>query len=199
MDYEIAIGGASRKVSLATRGRAADQFEVHLGSERRPLIVRVLQHEPPTSVVAIGQRIYSVRLLRRTPTAVEFLLNGERVVAERASARTAPPTGGSGVATVAEEVTAHYPAKVVRVPVMKGARVKAGETILVLEAMKMETYLEAPRDCTVAAIYVREGDMIARGARLAHLDFDPDSAADATGGGPAKPGDRPAPSDRADP
>ncbi len=51
-----------------------------------------------------------------------------------------------------------------------GAAVKRGDTVLVLEVMKMETPVVAPQDGTVASINVSAGDMVEAGALLATLN-----------------------------
>ncbi len=42
----------------------------------------------------------------------------------------------------------------------KGASLAAGETILIIESMKMEIPIEAPRACTLSEILVSEGDVL---------------------------------------
>jgi propionyl-CoA carboxylase alpha chain len=54
------------------------------------------------------------------------------------------------------------PGLVVAVPVKEGQAVKAGETLAVVEAMKMENVLVAERDATISKLRVREGDSLAR-------------------------------------
>ena len=61
-------------------------------------------------------------------------------------------------------------AMVWKIEVAPGARVAAGDTLIVLEAMKMEIPVTAPRDGTVAAILVAEKQMVAEGEALAVLD-----------------------------
>ena len=51
-----------------------------------------------------------------------------------------------------------------------GAQVKTGDTVLVLEIMKMETPVVAPKDGTVASINVSEGQSVEAGALLATLN-----------------------------
>ena len=51
-----------------------------------------------------------------------------------------------------------------------GQAVKKGETVLVLEAMKMENDIVAPQDGTVASINVSTGDSVESGAVLATLN-----------------------------
>ena len=67
-------------------------------------------------------------------------------------------------------VTAPMPGTVLKVLVEPGARVGARETLVVLEAMKMETPLVSPYDATVRAVHVGEGDRVAGGAVLVELE-----------------------------
>ena len=53
---------------------------------------------------------------------------------------------------------------------MSEMRVKAGDSIAVLEVMKMETPVVAPKDGTVASIDTKAGDMVEAGALLATLN-----------------------------
>jgi acetyl/propionyl-CoA carboxylase alpha subunit len=67
-------------------------------------------------------------------------------------------------------VTAPMPGTVLKVLVEPGARVSARQTLVVLEAMKMETPLASPYDATVHAVHVAEGDRVAGGALLVELE-----------------------------
>lgn len=49
---------------------------------------------------------------------------------------------------------------IIRVHVKAGQVVEAGEVVLVLEAMKMETNIKAPRTCRVKAVHVKPGDPV---------------------------------------
>jgi acetyl-CoA carboxylase biotin carboxyl carrier protein len=61
-------------------------------------------------------------------------------------------------------------AMVWKIEVAAGACVHAGDTLIMLEAMKMEIPVTAPRAGTVAAILVTEKQMVAEGEALAVLD-----------------------------
>jgi acetyl/propionyl-CoA carboxylase alpha subunit len=76
------------------------------------------------------------------------------------------PGAGTGSATI----TAPMPGTVIKVNVHEGSTVEAGDPLVVLEAMKMETPLLAPFDATVKAVHVEEGDRVAGGAVLVELD-----------------------------
>ncbi len=58
------------------------------------------------------------------------------------------------------DVSSPMPGKVVSLKVSPGDKVKKGDVLLVIEAMKMENEIHSPIDGTVGEIYVREGDQI---------------------------------------
>ncbi len=63
-------------------------------------------------------------------------------------------------------VTAPMPGKILDIKIKKGDRVKAGDVLIILEAMKMENEVVAPRDGVVEDIKVNVGDTVDRGAVL---------------------------------
>ncbi|MBM4089605.1 MAG: pyruvate carboxylase [Planctomycetes bacterium] len=67
-------------------------------------------------------------------------------------------------------VGASMPGKVTRVQVRKGDKVKQGQGLLALEAMKMEAAVYAPRDATVAGVLVEMGSVVAAGDLLIVLE-----------------------------
>ena len=68
-----------------------------------------------------------------------------------------------------QEIHAPMPAKVVRVLVTPGAAVQKGDTLIVLEAMKMELPLRSASDATVTAVHCQEGQLVQPDALLAEL------------------------------
>lgn len=81
-----------------------------------------------------------------------------------APAPTAAPAAG------ATTVEAPMPGKILNIKVSAGQAVKFGETVIVMEAMKMETEIVAPADGTVAQILVKAGDAVDTGAALVTLN-----------------------------
>jgi pyruvate carboxylase len=67
-------------------------------------------------------------------------------------------------------VAAPMPGKVSTVAVKKGAAVKAGQRLLSIEAMKMETAVYCPRDAAVADVLVKGGSIVAAGDLLIVLE-----------------------------
>ena len=75
----------------------------------------------------------------------------------------------SATPTDVTEVTSQMPGAVFKQLVKKGDRVRAGEAILILEAMKMEMEVASPVDGQVAEINVGVGDQVATGQVLAKI------------------------------
>ena len=69
-------------------------------------------------------------------------------------------------------LTAPMPGKIVAVAVQPGDHVKSGDTLLVMEAMKMEHSIHAPRDGKVEEIFYQPGDQVVDGAELIALADD---------------------------
>ena len=84
-------------------------------------------------------------------------------------AETPAPAAAAGPGTGAP-VKAPLPGVVTKVPVTVGQTVKKGETVLVLEAMKMENDLEAPRDLTVKRIFVAPDEVVGTDALLIEFE-----------------------------
>jgi biotin carboxyl carrier protein len=74
--------------------------------------------------------------------------------------------------TVASEgaVTAIMPGKVIRVMVSEGDTIAEGEVVCILEAMKMENELKAPKAGTVTALHVQPGQDVEMGTVLAEIE-----------------------------
>ena len=81
------------------------------------------------------------------------------------AAFTAPPVSGSGTT-----MEAPMPGKVLKVLAKAGEQVKENQPIIVLEAMKMENEIVAPKDGVVSAVYVNEGSAIDVGQPIATIE-----------------------------
>lgn len=68
-----------------------------------------------------------------------------------------------------DDMTAPMPATVVTIAAGPGVQVAAGDPVIVLEAMKMELVVRAPRAGQVTAVHCRVGEIVRPGTRLAEL------------------------------
>jgi len=78
-----------------------------------------------------------------------------------------PPAAAAPVA--GEAVTAPMPGNILKVNVTAGQAVKEGDVLVVLEAMKMENEILAPKACTVKQVLVSKGATVDTGATLVVL------------------------------
>ena len=87
-----------------------------------------------------------------------------RVESERLRAAAAAKRSGGGAAEKA--MMAPMPGRVVKLLVAAGDEVKAGQGLIVIEAMKMENELRAKGPCTIGEIHVQAGAAVEAGAKL---------------------------------
>ena len=80
------------------------------------------------------------------------------------------PASGAGLAAGANELRAPFNGKLIAVHAALGAVVKRGDTLAVLESMKLEHALAAPRDGVVLALRVEAGQQVAPGQVLVQLE-----------------------------
>ena len=78
----------------------------------------------------------------------------------------AAPAGAAG----SIKVSSPMPGKIVSVKATLGQKLKKGDVILILEAMKMENEIVSPQDGTLASINVTAGQSVEAGALLATLN-----------------------------
>jgi biotin carboxyl carrier protein len=69
-----------------------------------------------------------------------------------------------------KKITAPMPGKVVRILVAAGAEVEAGQSVLVIEAMKMQNELKSPKKGILRKITVSEGAAVEAGRILAEVE-----------------------------
>jgi len=123
-------------------------FESVSGQPVYSLIVDGRSHE---SYIYQGEDNWQVLLRGRLyPVTVE----DEREKRLRAAA-------GGGVAETGEfHLRAPMPGLVVAIPVTEGQSIKKGQVILILESMKMQNEIKAPRDGTIGRIRVKAGETV---------------------------------------
>ena len=101
--------------------------------------------------------------------SVEETAAGAAPVAAAAPAAPAAPKAAAGAAG-AVAVKAPMPGNILDVKVKAGASVKAGDVLVILEAMKMENEILAPQDGTVASVNVNKGDTVNSGDVLVSMN-----------------------------
>ena len=110
--------------------------------------------------VEIGGRRVQARVTRAGDQLIVHGPNGDLCFTER------PRFTLPGAEEAAGGFVAQMPGKVIELRVKPGDHVRAGDTVLVLEAMKMEHPMRAPEDGVVSEILVAEGEQVESGTLL---------------------------------
>lgn len=140
-------------------------------------------------LISLGGTTFRVEVLHSANGRLDLRLNGRRVVAyvsregnkrwvtvhgqtfllTQSSGRTASGSGRDATS----HLLAPMPGQVRSVNVEQGQAVIRGQTLLVLEAMKMEIRIQAPADGVVTQLFVQAGQTVEREQALVHFEPHP--------------------------
>jgi 3-methylcrotonyl-CoA carboxylase alpha subunit len=165
------VGGARRQLHLQGRGQ--------------PIVVSVERHHDGATTLALGEQRWAFVAralgagrhditLGEVRAELAVYAHGERfaVFGEGGSAQGAehdPIAHAGDQAGDAGRLSAPMPGKVVAFQVRPGDRVRRGQTLAVMEAMKMEHTIAAPCDGVVEALLYAPGDQVVEGGELLRL------------------------------
>lgn len=160
MKYLTTAKGQTFEVTIEDDGRVTvgDQsFSVDMQAiEKQALLSLLIDHESYELVVDEGQDSFRVLLWGEMyKVTVEESQPRRTRRTRRTRTRKPRPAASSDDECV---IRAPMPGLVVQVPVSVGQQVPAGEVLVVLESMKMENELLAPRQSVVKEIHVAPGD-----------------------------------------
>jgi biotin carboxyl carrier protein len=163
--FTAVVGEETRTLEVQDLGDGRYRIQID-GNER---IVDSQQAGQGTFSLLIDNATAEVSVMSRGDeftVAVNGRTHHLKLLDERALRRRAGKAAGDG----AHEIRAAMPGKVVAVLIEKGAKVERGQGLLVIEAMKMENEIAAPRAGTVTELRVSPGQAVEAGELLARVD-----------------------------
>jgi 3-methylcrotonyl-CoA carboxylase alpha subunit len=159
--FDLDVGGTHHVVTLHRLHDGA--LTLAVGEQRWPLATRALGNDRHD--VSLGERRWTLAVYAQGERITVFAPEGTLALQEFdaiAHAGEGAAPGGS--------LTAPMPGKVVAFLARPGDKVRSGQPLAVMEAMKMEHTIAAPRDGVVAELLYGVGDQVAEGASLLRLD-----------------------------
>lgn len=163
MIFDATVDGRTLRVEVRPRGEGFDVLV-----DGRPLAVDAVFEGERFASLLVDGRSHDVALERAEDGyrvhlregVVDVLLNEARGGVRPLEKRASGPA----------RLVSPMPGRVVRVLAAAGDEVAAGQGLVVVEAMKMENELRAPRAGRLAEVRVREGQAVETGALLAVID-----------------------------
>ena len=142
-EYVLTIGGTEYRAEVK-----------EMTAERARIVVNDTEYD--VDLVEIGRRRAAAPTRPQAPAATAA------PVRSATPARQTPPRShGTTVAPL--------PGLVLEVKVKEGDTVEAGQTVVLMEAMKMENAVQAPHNGTVRKVFVSDGDSVGEGEALVEI------------------------------
>lgn len=162
MRYSVSIAGSTFEVDLSG-SRGSWQCAV----DGRKVLLDVVEIKPGSLSLLLDGKSYAAR---REAEGIVFVNNRpyEASVEDPRSwkGRQRSDSGHAGP----QKLKSSMPGKVVRILAREGERVQAGQGIVVLEAMKMQNEIKAPKAGTLQKLHAREGANVNPGETLAIIE-----------------------------
>jgi glutaconyl-CoA/methylmalonyl-CoA decarboxylase subunit gamma len=169
MKFEVQFRGAdakpARTVELVLKNA---HWKVIL--DGKPVDADVVEITPNSFSILLNEKAFEIRVMQRPDGSLQAETSGEEFSIEVLDRRawrgrhSAEEVGGR------HQITAPMPGKIVRVLVKEGEQVKAGQGLLVVEAMKMQNEISSPKNGTVERVHVTEGQAVNSGEILAWVN-----------------------------
>ena len=129
--------------------------------------VEILEVEDNIAKVTVNGAAFEVELKQALKPTSRPIKQVTAPAPKPAAATAATPAAAPGAAPGAgAKIEAPLPGTITDIKVKVGDKVKAGDTILVLEAMKMQNNIEAENDGEITSVMVKIGDSVMEGSLL---------------------------------
>jgi biotin carboxyl carrier protein len=130
-------------------------------------VLRQPSAERPTLFVRAGGRVIGVFVRRHEDQRVYFVeVNGRPLTVDLEEDSPSDLTSESTIVDGPALVNSPMAGKIASVKTSVDSKVEVGQSLMVLEAMKMENEIASPRSGSVKELYVKQGDLVKPGDKL---------------------------------
>jgi len=166
MTYDIVVDGKTHRVEL-TKGEST--WQCTIGGERMAIDAALTARDVLS--ILVDNKAYEIKRERSLRGDLHMVIGSARYavdVQDPRSLRTRRAAAGTEAGP--QKLAAAMPGKIVRILVKEKDEVKAGQGILVMEAMKMQNEMKSPKDGRVQKILPAEGSTVNAGDTLAVIE-----------------------------
>ena len=165
MIYEVAIAEKTYRVELQRTGQG---WQCKLDGRELPLDVTSAQNGVLS--LLLNGKSYEIKQ-EIAGSETNIVVGHERFsVALRDPRSFRSRRAAVGTEQGVKKITAPMPGKIVRLLASEGSTVEAGQSVIVIEAMKMQNELKAPKSGVLKKINVVEGAAVDAGQKLAEVE-----------------------------
>lgn len=165
MIYEVTIAEKIYRVELV---QSREQWSCKLNGREFPL--DIVSTQAGVFSLLINGKSYEVKQ-ETLGTETNIVVGHQRFAAAVRDPRSYRSRRRSGASEQGvKKITAPMPGKVVRILAGAGTQVETGQSVIVIEAMKMQNELKAPKSGTLKKINVAEGAAVEAGQALAEVE-----------------------------
>lgn len=166
MTYDVIVDGKTHRLEL-TQGESL----WHCNIDGHSLDVDAALTAREVMSVLIGGDAFEIKRERSLRGDLHLVIGSARYaidVQDPRSLRTRRAAAGSEAGP--QKIIAPMPGKIIRIAVAVGDEVKAGQGVIVMEAMKMQNEMKSPKDGKVKKVLVAEGATVNPGDTLAIIE-----------------------------
>jgi len=165
----VEVNGKVFELSLQRHGNGSDYTYVLEGAENKAEPASVVEVSPGVFSVLLGTRSFTA-YLSKDRERLEVSVGSERHWVSLSDRRDRRAGAQANAASGPAEVRSQMPGKIIKLLVEPGSAVKAGQGLLVVEAMKMQNEMKSPKDGVVAKIQGYEGATVNAGETLVVIE-----------------------------
>jgi len=166
MTYDVVVEGKTHRLELAKNEHGwlctvdGEPVEVDAALTARDVLS-----------VLVGNKQYEIKRERSLRGDLHMVIGSARYAVEVQDPRSLRTRRGAGHSEAGpQKLAAAMPGKIVRILVQEKDEVKAGQPLLVMEAMKMQNEMKSPKDGRVQKILTSEGSTVNAGDTLAVIE-----------------------------
>ena len=170
MDYKVRCGLKRYSLSIDRKDDFSEETAVHVGKNTYTLKIHEKTQAGDLRLISVNNKLLWVKVQRRSdglPSKVILNGNAYPVEIEKIEATRFKPAAKPR--QVDGRVNAILPGQVTRIYVSPGEKVRSGQPLCVLEAMKMENEILAPRDGVIHTINVKSEQLVCKGELLLEI------------------------------